>query len=143
VRTFNLIFISAALGLALSSCQSAPNINTKEAVRKAVVDHLSARKGLDLDMNAMDLDIGEMSFKPDEAEAMVSFRPKGSQAAAMSMKYSLVRDGAGWKVKPKAPGAPAAAEGAGGANPHGMAAPSPIAPGAQMPPGHPPLEGKK
>ncbi len=122
----------------LSSCGgSSSSLNTKEAVQKAVVEHLSSRKGLDLDMSSMELDIGEMSFRADDAEATVSFRPKGSQASAMTMKYSLVRDGAGWKVKPKAPGAPGS-----GGNPHGGAMP-PATEGATVPPGHPPVEGKK
>ena len=85
----------------------------------------------------MELDIGEMSFRADDAEATVSFRPKGSQASAMTMKYSLVRTGAGWKVKPKAPGAAG-----GGGNPQGVAMP-PATEGAAVPPGHPPVEGKK
>lgn len=129
---------------------SAANLNSKEAIRKAVVEHLSTRKGLDLDMSAMDLEIGDVSFRTDEAEAAVSFRPKGSQAAAMTMKYQLTREGSAWKVRPKAGGtshgAGAGAEGA--PNPHGGAGsvelPAPL-PGAgtAMPPGHPPVAPKQ
>ena len=85
-------------------------------------------------MSSMDLEVGDMSFKADEAEATVSFRPKGSQASPMTMKYSLVREGNGWKVKPKPAAAP-------GENPHGVMAPPQG--GATMPPGHPPVEGSK
>ena len=136
VAKITFVLITA---LSLLSCGgSSSSLNTKEAVQKAVVEHLSSRKGLDLDMSSMELDIGEMSFRAEDAEATVSFRPKGSQASAMTMKYSLVRDGAGWKVKPKAPGAPG-----GGGNPHGVAMPPPATEGAAVPPGHPPVEGKK
>lgn len=101
-------------------------------MRKAVLAHLSSRQGLDLNMEAMDLDVGDVSFRTDEADATVSFRAKGSQTAAMTIKYGLVRDGSGWKVKPKA-----AAEG-GGANPHGGGGG-----GMELPPGHAPVPEKK
>ena len=78
----------------------------------------------------MDLDVSDVSFRTGEADATVSFRAKGSQTAAMTIKYGLVREGSGWKVKPKA-----AAEG-GGANPHGGG-------GMALPPGHAPVPEKK
>lgn len=124
--------LAAVLAFVFLSCGSSTNLNTKEAVRQAVIEHLSSRKGLDLDMSAMELDVGDVSFRANEAEATVSFRSKGSQTSAMTMKYSLVRDGDKWKVKPRTD--------AGGANPHGVAPP---AGGAELPPGHPPLGEKK
>jgi len=127
---FSLLFV-----LGILSCSSSANLNSKDAVRKAVMDHLSQRKGLDLNMNAMELDIGDVAFRANDADATVSFRPKGSQTAAMTMTYSLVRDGSQWKVKPKAAGE-------GGANPHGTVAP-PAPAGAALPPGHPPVGQKK
>ena len=137
--TFIITLLPAVAGL-ISCGGPSTNLNTKDAVRAAVVEHLSARKGLDLDMGAMELDIGDVSFRANEAEASVSFRPKGTQASAMTMKYALVRDGNRWKVKPKAPES-------GGANPHGaIVQPQPgTGPGGQavMPPGHPPLGAKK
>ena len=143
----------ALLVLTAARCgNSASSLNSKEAIRKAVVEHLSTRKGLDLDMSAMDLEIGDVSFRTDEAEATVSFRPKGSQAAAMTMKYQLAREGSGWKVKPKANAAHGAGSGAlpegGAVNPHGagsveLPAPLPGAGSGTMPPGHPPVAPKQ
>lgn len=128
MRKINLTLLAA---FGILSCSSSANLNSKDAVRQAVIEHLSARKGLDLDMNSMELDVGDVSFRANDAEATVSFRPKGSQTAAMTMKYSLIREGDKWKVKPRAPGE--------GGNPHGTAAP----PAAELPPGHPPMGGKK
>lgn len=125
------IILSLLACLAALSCGSQSNLNTKDAIRKAVLEHLSARKGLDLNMEAMELDVGDVSFRANEADATVSFRTKGSQTSAMTMKYTLIRDGDHWKVKPRAEG---------GANPHGMpAAPPPT----EMPPGHPPTGAKQ
>lgn len=145
MRKLFLIFTALTTLMLLAGCgssgSSTAGLNSKEAVRKAVVEHLSQRKGLDLDMSAMDVEIGDVSFKTNEAEASVSFRAKGSQTAAMTMQYQLERSGEGWKVKPKAPGA------AGGGNPHGGGAPAVELPaplpgttggGATLPPGHPP-----
>lgn len=123
------------------------DINNKEAVKQAVIDHLSSRKGLDLDLSSMDVDVSSVSFKAGEAEAQVSFRPRGSQnaSAAMEMRYTLERAGSQWKVKGKG------SSGAG--DPHGSAPPQAAPHGTELPgapqalpPGHPPVapgEGKK
>ena len=139
----NIIFglIAALTVWSCGSSSSSASLNSKEAVRKAVLAHLSSRQGLDLNMEAMDLDVGDVSFRTDEADATVSFRAKGSQTAAMTIKYGLVREGSGWKVKPKA-----ATEG--GANPHGAGAlplppPTGSSGGAGLPSGHPPVPEKK
>ncbi len=123
------IILSLLGALASLSCSSQANLNSKDAVKKAVLDYLSTRKGLDLNMSAMELDVGDVSFRTNEADATVSFRPKGSQTSAMTMNYTLVRDGDRWKVKPRAEG---------GANPHGVPMPA-----TELPPGHPPAGEKK
>lgn len=135
---------ATALFAALAGCGgggSGANLNSKEAIRKAVVEHLSTRKGLDLDMSAMEVDIGDVSFRANDAEASVSFRAKGSKTSAMSMKYQLTRDGNQWKVKPKEPGE--AGSGHGGAGAVELPAPLPGGAGATLPPGHPPVEAPK
>jgi hypothetical protein len=124
----------AAVGLCLAACSG--NIHNTEAVRQGVIDHLSARKNLDLDLSSMDLQVTSVSFRENEADATVSFRPKGGQAAAMSMRYTLERKGNHWVVKNKAET---------GANPHGAGAADPHGPGGPpqgqaLPPGHPPVQ---
>jgi len=108
------------------------DIQTKEAVRQGVIDHLSSRKGLDLDLRSMDVDVSSVAFRANEADATVSFRARGSAAsgADMQMRYTLERSGNRWVVKGKAD--------SGGA--HGTAPPPPAG-ASEMPPGHPPVSG--
>ena len=121
-------FFAAALMAALavlSGCTR--DIQTKEAVRQAVIDHISGRKGLDLDLSRMVVDVGSVTFRENEAEAMVSFQPKEGGGGGMSMKYTFERKGNQWRVKGKAET---------GGSPHGQASPQP---GGELPAGHPPL----
>jgi len=121
----------------LSSCggsSTSTQLSSKDAVRQAVVDHLSGRKGLDLDMSAMEVLVDDASFKADEAEATVSFRAKSSQTTAMTMKYDLVRDGAKWKVKLRTAG-----EAGAGAHGVGVMPGTEGGAGAVLPPNHPPM----
>jgi hypothetical protein len=116
----------------LSSC--AKDIQNKDAVRQGIVDHLKARKNLDLDLSSMQLEITALTFRENEAEATVSFVPNGAAPSqGMSMKYTLVREGSAWKVKQKAEATN---------NPHtggGAAVPGMPPGGAVLPPGHPPM----
>ena len=106
----------------LSGCGGAPQ--TKEAVRQAIIDHLAKRS--DMMVSSMDIDVASVSFRQNEADAVVSFRPKGSGSGGMQMNYTLERQGRQWIVKTKKES---------GASPHGSAPPS----GGDLPPGHPPV----
>jgi len=109
------------------------NIATNDAVRKAVLDHLSTNKGLNVE--SMDIEITQVTFRDTEADATVSFKPKGGDAAAgMSMKYTLERKGDDWVVK-KNPSAGSHGMGMPGGMPGGMGAGQ----GMEMPPAHPPM----
>src|SRR5260370_1263375 len=91
----------------------------------------------------MDVDVTSISFKGDEADATVSFRPKGAgPGAGLQMQYTLEQRSGKWGVKDKtqAGGSPhrAGDSGAEMANPQGGTGGT----GArgEMPPGHPPLD---
>ncbi|MEZ5401033.1 MAG: hypothetical protein R2729_15285 [Bryobacteraceae bacterium] len=114
-----------AVLMVLAGCGS--DINNKDAVRQGVIDHLSSRKGLDLDLSAMDVEVSSVTFRGNEADADIAFRARGSQQSMMQMKYTLERDGSRWKVKAK--------KDSGG----GHAMPASPPPG-DMPAGHPPIE---
>lgn len=89
------------------------NIQTNDAVKAGVVKHLTQNSGLN--MSAMDIEVTAVTFKDNEAEATVGFKPKGGGAASgMSMRYTLEKKGSEWVVKKKAD------SGMG----HGMAVPS-------------------
>jgi hypothetical protein len=103
-------------------------METKEAVRQGVVDHLSSRTGLSV--ASMQIDVLSVEFRGKEAVAMVSFKPKGG-GEGMQMPYTLERKGDRWIVK----GRP----GSGSGNPHGGAAMPDNSGSMGMPAGHPPL----
>jgi hypothetical protein len=149
VNTRTLPFLLA--GLVLLGCgRGAQN---EGAVRQGVMDYLTQRS--DLNLKAMQVDVTSVSFRQDEADATVSFRPKGAAGGGMQMRYTLERKDGRWVVKGKGhPGAgqephgkvpPGGMPGAGqsphGAMPGGMpgAMPSPAAgmPNPDLPPGHP------
>lgn len=103
-------------------------MQNEAAVRQGVIDYLSART--DLNMSQMQVDVTSVSFRKDEADAVVAFRPKGgAESAGMQMRYTLERKGGRWVVK-KSAGAHAQQQ-PGGAMGGGM--------GSRMPPGHPPM----
>lgn len=121
----------ALLALALlAGCSK--NIQTNEAVRAGVIKHLSQNSGLNLAQ--MEIEVTSVTFRDNEADAVVGFKPKGAAAASgMSMRYTLERRGNEWVVKKKAD------SGMG----HGMMPPPDSAPAGQgqLPPDHPPVRG--
>jgi hypothetical protein len=119
--------VVAALALSLASCGG--NVHSTEAVRQGVVDHLSSRKNLDLDLSAMDLQVTSVSFRQNEADATISFRPRSGNAQGMSMRYTLELKGSRWVVKNKSEA---------GASPHGAGAGQ--GGGGGLPAGHPPVQ---
>ena len=127
------LFTAALMAACLASCGN--NINTKQAVRQAVIDHLSSRKNLDLDVSAMDVDVASVDFRANEADAVVSIKPRGTSGGGMQMKYSLEKSGNRWLVKKKAES---------GVSPHssGMPGGAPMS-GSDLPAGHPPVEAPK
>ncbi len=131
---FLRILIPAALLLVSAGCQK--NVQTNDAVLKGVKQHLSNNKGLNVD--SMDIQISSVAFRDTEADATVSFKPKGGDASAgMQMKYTLERKGNDWVVKqtPKAGGHGGMMPGAMGS---GMGGGMGAGQGMQMPPNHPP-----
>jgi hypothetical protein len=126
-----LVPVLIALGCNRSS-------QTKEAVRQGIIDYLSTRSNLDV--RSMQVDVTAVTFRQKEADATVSFRPKGGDAGAgMEMRYTLEQRGNKWVVKGR--------DKASGANPHGGMGQMPGAPpsgemgGSKMPAGHPPIGG--
>ena len=120
--------------LILAACSK--NIQNPEAVKQGVVDYLTQRAPtMGLNMSAMEVNVGSISFEKDIARASVSFVPKGMPGSGgMSMDYVLERKGDKWAVTGRqvSPG-----------NSHGdQALPGSMPPGSlppgSLPPGHPP-----
>jgi hypothetical protein len=116
------------------------NIQTNEAVRQGVLNHLSKNTGLNV--GSMDIEVTSVTFRDNECDAVVGFKPKGGAGGSgMSMRYTLERKGSEWVVKKKAD----SGMGHGSAMP-GMAMPGMTQPGASapaMPADHPPMGAAK
>ncbi len=129
----------------LAGCGSNRGIQNEAAVRQGVIDYLSKRT--DLSLSAMEVNITSVSFRQNEADATVAFRPKGAPASSgMAMRYTLERQGNRWVVKGR--GHSQAGQQQHGAMPPGATPPGQPAPGAAgaggeraLPPGHPPIGG--
>ena len=116
--------VLVAVLAALAGCGR--GVQNEAAVRQGVLDYLGSRA--DLNVSSMQVDVTSVSFRQDEADATVSFRPKGGAVnSGMQMRYTLTRQGSRWVVKGKGAG-------------HGEGSAQPGA-GMQMPPNHPSMGG--
>ena len=114
VRRFLVFILLAAAALAAACAR--PSIDTKPAVEAALRAYLAQRPGLAMDK--MDMEVKDVKFKGETAEADVVFRVKGGEGE-MAMRYTLRRQGNQWVVE---------RSGQTGAS------------GAELPSGHPPVE---
>jgi hypothetical protein len=122
------------LAVALFAGCGSRGIQNEGAVRQGVIDYLSQRS--DLSLNSMQVDVTSVSFRQDEADATVSFRPKGAAGGGMQMRYTLQRKGDRWVVQGK--GRAGAGQSPHGQMPAGMAgSAAATAPASALPPGHP------
>jgi hypothetical protein len=113
----------AALAAVLVLAGCSKNIDTEEAVKAGVLKDLAKK----VDVQNMDVNVDSVSFRDKDADATVSFSPKGAgPGQSITMKYSLARDGDEWKIK--------------GRSLDGHSAPT-AAPGGDLPPGHPGVGG--
>lgn len=127
--------IFAGLALLLTGCSK--NIDTTEAVKQGVIRDLSKK----VDINNMDVNVSSVSFRGNEADALVAFAPKGSGSAqGMTMRYTLEKQSDGWHIKKRQGDLSQHALGANGTgDPHG-GQPLPGEGGQQqLPEGHPPV----
>ncbi|MGD0014741.1 MAG: hypothetical protein ABSD56_09985 [Bryobacteraceae bacterium] len=135
-----------AISLVLLGCSGSRSVQNEAAVRQGVIDYLSQRS--DLNLPSMQVEVTSVSFRQNEADATVSFRPKGATAGmGMTMRYTLERQGNRWVVKGRGRGRSGAApHGMGQMMPGGAGAPAAGTPAGQggsgLPPGHPPIGGQ-
>lgn len=125
-RNRGLSLILAIAALCAAGCNRAPE--NRDAVQKAIVEHLS--KNAALDMNQLNLEMGEVKFEGDQATATVAIKPKASPEQGMSMTYTLMRKGSEWQV-----------QGKGAGHGGGMGSMPPAGGSMEMPSGHPPASG--
>jgi hypothetical protein len=122
--------------IALAGCSNR-NVDSLEAVKQGVIHDLSKSKNFS--MGNMDVNVVSVSFRDKEADAVVSFAPKGGTAAqGLTMKYTMERQGSEWHIKGRAQS---------DLQKHAAQAPPGAAPGVvgqdggqqPLPPGHPPM----
>jgi len=80
--------------LVLAGCSK--NIDTPEAVKAGVIKDIAKK----VDVQSMDVSVDSVSFREKEADAKVSFKPKGAAASqSITMNYALERQGDEWHIK--------------------------------------------
>jgi glycerate kinase len=152
--------LTGALVLAtLTGCSK--SIDNIDSVKQGVLKDIPK----DINVGAMDVNVVSVSFRGQEADAVVTFAAKGGPPM-MSMNYTMERKSNEWHIKKRANGDIQKHAGAGGgagaatappitgnettlppghpAMPGGGQMPAPpIAPDSKLPAGHPPLGGAK
>jgi hypothetical protein len=92
-RYVKFVLICLAV-LCLAGCSK--NIDTPEAVKEGVIKDIAKK----VDVQAMDVNVDSVSFREKEADARVSFKPKGApDSQSITMNYSLERQGDEWRIK--------------------------------------------
>jgi len=86
------------LGLAGSpACHRMGGFQTKAAVQEAIEVHLKQQPNVFF--QNMTVEVGDVTFSGDTAQALVKFRSKQAPNLAVGMLYKLRRSGNGWRVE--------------------------------------------
>ena len=116
------------VALVLSACSKSGGIQSKAAIQAAIERHLQGRPNVSL--NNMTVDVQDVRFDGDRAEAEVKFRSKQAPDLTVDVHYVLRRVGDRWEVESSS-----VRRGMGG-SPHGaaggsMPSPAPATPTLQ------------
>lgn len=128
--------------------------NDADAIRSGINQHLASLKTLNLD--AMEMNITNVSIQGNQAQAQVEFKPKsgGPPGAGMQVAYALEKQNGVWVVQNTQAAGGAIQHPGPGENPHMNSAPSSgsmpnfreLVPGGgsgssnSLPAGHPPVQ---
>ena len=86
------------LGLTGSAaCNRVSVVHSKAAVQEAIEEHLKQQPNVVF--QNMTVEVGDVAFSGDTAEAQVKFRSKQAPELAVGMLYKLRRAGSGWQVE--------------------------------------------
>ena len=116
------------LGVGLAGCSKTGERQAKAAVQAAVEAHLQQRQNLML--ANMTLEVQDIKFTGDMAQADVKFRSKQSPNIVVDVRYTLRRAGDRWQVESSSPSSGM------DASPHG----GPTAPSSATAPAQTPLQ---
>lgn len=130
-----------ALTLAGYLAGCAKNIDTTEAVKAGVIKDIAKK----VDVDSMDVNVDSVSFREKEADAKVSFWPKGGdRSQSITMTYVLARQGDEWRIKSRNMEMTHTQGQPGAASEGGLPAGHPVTPaggaGGELPAGHPQVD---
>ena len=119
--------LAAGVGLAVVLSGCSKSVQSNAAIQAAIERHL--QKQQNIAFNNMTLELQNVKYAGDKADADVKFRSKQAPDLAVSVHYTLQRSGDSWEVVSSS-----STRGMGG-SPHGgavgaMPAPSPAPPPA-------------
>jgi hypothetical protein len=127
--------------LVLAGCTK--NIDNSEAVKEGVIKDIAKK----VDVQSMDVNVDSVSFREKEADAKVSFKPKGGDASqSITMTYQLERQGDEWHIKGRSmmthegAGAPPGQPGSSAGLPAGHPGVAPGQAEGPLPAGHPAVD---
>ena len=93
-----LVMSLVVLGLAGSAaCHRLSGIHSKAAVQEAIEEHLKRQPNVVF--QNMTVEVGEVTFNGDTAEAQVKFRSKQAPTLAVGVIYKLRQAGNRWQVE--------------------------------------------
>ena len=107
-----------------AACHRLSGIDSKAAVQAAIEEHLKQQPNVFF--QNMTVEVGDVTFNGDNAQAEVKFRSKQAPNLAVGMLYKLRRVDKGWQVES------ASSASMPGTSPHGNAA-APTPPPATTP----------
>jgi hypothetical protein len=139
VKFQKLQLIGTLAFVTLAGCSK--NIDTQDAVKQGVLRDIPK----DVNVGNMDVNVVSVSFRGQEADAVVSFAPRGGPPM-MSMNYTMERKANEWHIKKRATGdiqkhAAQMPANPGAGSSMGGSAPPLTGNESQLPPGHPPMGG--
>jgi hypothetical protein len=89
------LVVMAWVGFA--ACNRFSGVHTKAAVQEAIEEHLKQQPNVVF--QNMTVEVGDVAFNGDTAEAQVKFRSKQAPNMTVGVQYKLRRSGNGWKVE--------------------------------------------
>jgi len=81
----------------LAACNRLSGVHSKAAVQEAIEEHLKQQPNVVF--QNMTVEVGDVAFSGDTAEAQVKFRSKQAPNLVVGVQYKLRRSGNGWKVE--------------------------------------------
>ncbi len=140
-----------AIVLAAIQLSCGNKMQTREAVEKGVLKGVASR-GINAD--SMDVSVTHVDFHGKQAEAVVSFAPKGGKLTdGLTMRYTLEQQGNEWVITKRSgmnlqqhsggmqPAPSVMDQNSGAVEPMPNAIPGAAPSSRPLPPGHPPLNG--